>query len=76
MEVTVPKASQVDSVLKVSGMGLPEINRSTRGNMYLRLGVIVPKIVSAEERELLEKLDDTAGKKSSKRSKKGIFGTK
>lgn len=76
VEISVPKATQVGSVLKVSEQGLPGLNRSTRGNLYVRVGVIVPKTVSAEERELLEKLDEDAGKKASKRPKKGIFGQK
>ena len=76
VEITVPKATQVGSVLKVAEQGLPGLNRSTRGNLYVRLGVIVPRTVSAEERELLEKLDQDAGKKTSKRTKKGLFGQK
>lgn len=76
VEITVPKATQVGDVLRVPGQGLPEYNRSSRGNMYVRMGVIVPKTVSAAERELLEKLDDTAGRKSSRKTKKGLFGSK
>ncbi len=76
IEVSIPKASQVGTVLKVSEQGLPGLHRSTRGNLYIKLGVIIPKSVSAEERELLEKLDQDAGKKSSKRTKKGIFDRK
>lgn len=76
VEISVPKATQVGSVLKVSEQGLPGLNRSTRGNLYIRVGVIIPKIVSAEERELLEKMDEDAGKKAARRPKKGIFGSK
>lgn len=72
IEVNVPAGSPVGSVLKIGGQGLPEYGRSYRGNILLRLTVAVPKKVTAEEKELLMKLDSTAGKKSSAK-KKGLF---
>ncbi|MDD2626067.1 MAG: molecular chaperone DnaJ [Methanomethylophilus sp.] len=63
VNVTIPSGTQVGAVLKVSGMGLPTVNRSTRGAMYVKLGIKVPKRTSAYEKELLQKLDADAGSK-------------
>jgi molecular chaperone DnaJ len=67
-------------VLKIAGQGLPTVNRgSSRGNLYVRLGITVPKRTSDYEKELLLKLDEEAGTKRtrSKIGKKGsIFGKK
>ena len=74
VEINIPAGTQVDNVLKVSGQGLPNLSRpSIRGNLYVRLGVIIPKKTTAVEKELLTKLDTEAGKKSTVKSKKGFF---
>ena len=74
VEINIPAGTQVDSVLKVGGQGLPNLSRpSIRGNLYVRLGVIIPKKTTAVEKELLTKLDSEAGKKSNVKSKKGFF---
>ncbi len=74
VEINIPAGTQVDSVLKVGGQGLPSLEHpSLRGNLYVRLGVIIPKKVSAVEKELLTKLDTEAGKKAAPKGKKGIF---
>ena len=74
VEISIPAGTQVDSVLKVGGQGLPNLSRpSIRGNLYVRLGVTIPKRYTAVEKELLTKLDAEAGKKSTAKSKKGFF---
>ena len=72
VEITIAPGTQVDSVLKVSGQGLPILNRTGRGSLYIRIGVIIPKKVSLEEKEILSKLDAAAGKKTASK-KKGLF---
>ena len=72
VEINIAPGTQVDSVLKVPGQGLPEMRHSTRGNLYVRLGVVIPKKTTAEEKELLMKLDANAGKKTNSK-KKGLF---
>ena len=60
-KVTIPPGTQVGSVLRISGKGLPKFRGSTRGDMFLRVKINVPKKVSDEEKEYLQKLDDRAG---------------
>ncbi len=72
VEINIAPGTQVDSVLKVPGQGLPEMRHTTRGNLYVRLGVVIPKKTTAEEKELLMKLDANAGKKTTSK-KKGLF---
>jgi molecular chaperone DnaJ len=80
IEANIPAGTQVGGVLKIAGQGLPTVNRgSSRGNLYVRLGITVPKRTSDYEKELLLKLDEEAGTKRtrSKIGKKGsIFGKK
>lgn len=69
IELTVPPGSQHGTLLKMSGQGLPSVNSSSRGAMYVQLEIVVPKKVTESEKELLLKLDGEAGKKSKVGSK-------
>lgn len=54
--VTVPPGTQPDTVLRLSGKGLPLYGQQRRGSLYLRLRVHVPEWLSAAERTLYERL--------------------
>ena len=71
----IPAGTQVGTVLRIPGKGLPRTNSSARGDLMVRVSVTVPKKVTDEERELLMKLDSSvksttsSGKKSKLRKK-------
>ncbi|MGH9968526.1 MAG: DnaJ C-terminal domain-containing protein [Pyrinomonadaceae bacterium] len=54
-EVTIPPGSQSGQRLRLRGQGLNK-RKSGRGDEYVRLKVVVPKEVSAEERRLFDEL--------------------
>jgi molecular chaperone DnaJ len=54
--VTIPPGTQPGTVLRLHGKGLPAYGQSSRGSLYLRLRVSVPEQLSAEERQLYERL--------------------
>ncbi len=71
----IPAGTQVDSVLRVPGKGLPKVNTSSFGDMFVRVRISVPTRVSETDKELLRKLDgmtEQPTKKSSLRKKLGI----
>ena len=73
IELTIPKGTQVGETLRIPGQGLPELqNADRRGNLYVTTKVIVPRTVSSEEKELLQKLDSDAGTKK----RGGLFSKK
>ena len=69
ISVTIPAGTQIGGVLRIAGKGLPKMGQSTRGNMFVRVRMDVPTKVSPQEKELLMKLDEQAGKKSSGKGK-------
>ena len=72
IEINIPAGTQVGDTLRVAGQGVPELDRPDhRGNLYVTMGIEIPKKVSAFEKELLQKLDENAGSK--KTSRKGVF---
>jgi molecular chaperone DnaJ len=53
----IPAGSQVDQVLRVKGKGTQRLRGVGKGDMFVRLKAVVPKKLSAEEKELLTKLE-------------------
>ena len=78
VELNVPAGTQVGSVLRIPGEGLPRgSSSSSRGDLFVRVRIEVPKTVSKEEKELLMKLDGSSSAESGSVKKKGgIFGKK
>ena len=70
--LTIPAGTQVGTVLRIAGKGLPRVNSSSRGDLLVRVTVDVPKKVTEEERELLTKLDKSAGSGTKPKKKSGI----
>jgi len=56
LEVTVPPGMQPGAVLRLRGKGLPRYGGRGRGDINLRIEVLVPERTTAEERELYERL--------------------
>jgi molecular chaperone DnaJ len=54
--VKIPPGAQPDEVLRLRGKGLPEFGGGTRGDLYIGLRLHVPERLSAEERELYQRL--------------------
>ncbi len=72
ISLTIPAGTQIGGVLRITGKGLPRLNQSVRGNMFVRVRIDVPKKVTPYEKELLTKLDDQAGKKPSCKPKSKV----
>ncbi len=56
VEVTIPPGAQPDEMLRLRGKGLPRYRGSGRGDLILRIEVVIPEQLSEEERELYRKL--------------------
>jgi len=54
--VEIPAGTSPDSQLTIRGKGLPVMNRNSNGDLIISIKVSVPKKISQEERELLERL--------------------
>lgn len=55
-ELRIPAGTQSGEVFELKGKGLPRFERRGRGSIYVKVSVEVPKKISKEERELIEKL--------------------
>lgn len=58
IRVTIPPHSDVGTNLRIQHKGLKQFNKDTRGDLVINLGIIIPNKITAEEKELLLKLNN------------------
>lgn len=61
MDYEIPSGTESGKVFKIPGKGAPRLQRSGFGDLYATVKINVPKKVSKEEKELLEKLMEHNG---------------
>ena len=61
VKVRIPEGCQNDQVIRVRGKGMPKFRSDMRGDMYVHVGVTIPKKLTKKQRELLEKLAGELG---------------
>jgi DnaJ-class molecular chaperone len=60
VEMTIPPGSQGGQRLRLRGKGVPR-QEGGRGDLYVKLKIMVPPKLTTDERELFEKLAATSG---------------
>lgn len=63
-QVQIHAGTQPGEILTVRGQGMPSLRRGRRGDLRVVVNVVVPRRLSAEQRELLERLDGTLGEEN------------
>jgi hypothetical protein len=56
VKLTIPPATQPDTLLRLPGKGLPEFGGSRRGDLYVMVRVHLPEKLTSEQRQLYERL--------------------
>jgi len=55
VKLSIPAGTQPDQVFRLAGRGMPHLkNSTTKGDLYVKLKVQVPKYLSSKQRELIE----------------------
>jgi molecular chaperone DnaJ len=57
--VEIPEGSQPGDKIRLKGLGVPRLNGSGRGDLWVNVDVRVPKKLSREQRKLIEQLRET-----------------
>ncbi len=74
-ELTIPSGTQPNTVLTLDNKGVPRLgNPVSRGDHLITIKIEIPTRISAEERELLEKLAKIKGESSGKGGLEGFLG--
>jgi molecular chaperone DnaJ len=69
-ELHIPEGTQPGDVLTLPGLGMPSLQRSRRGNLFVRIAVKIPKKLTTRQKELLEEYARSEGIKESKDTKR------
>lgn len=56
VKITIKPGTQSGELLRLKGKGLPDINYGQLGDQLIKINIIIPKELTSEEKELLEKL--------------------
>jgi molecular chaperone DnaJ len=70
--VKIPEGSQPATRLRIKGLGVPRVNASGRGDLFVHLDVHIPPKLTREQRKLFEQLQEHLPKENEPREK-GIF---
>ena len=55
VKLSIPAGTQPEQVFRVAGRGMPHLKSpDTKGDLFVRLKVEIPKYLSSKQRELLE----------------------
>jgi curved DNA-binding protein len=55
VQLTIPAGTQPEQVFRLAGRGMPHLkNPGTKGDLFVRLKVEIPRYLSSKQRELLE----------------------
>jgi molecular chaperone DnaJ len=57
--IELPSGTQPGEVLTVRGAGMPGLRRGRQGNLRVVVNVVVPRRLNVEQRELLERLNES-----------------
>lgn len=58
VKLKIPAGTQSGKVLRLQGQGIPHLNRSGRGDMFITVKVLTPEKLSKRQKELLKELSD------------------
>ena len=70
--VELQPGTQPGEVLTLRGEGMPALRRGRRGDLRVVVNVLVPRRLSPEQRELMERLNDSLGEENL-RSQESVF---
>jgi molecular chaperone DnaJ len=70
--IELPAGTQPGEVLTLRGAGMPALRRSRRGDLRVVVNVVVPRRLNPEQRELMERLNDTLNEENL-RSQESVF---
>ena len=63
-EIEIAAGTQPGTIVTLSGHGMPTLGRGRRGDQRVILNVVVPRNLSARQRELLEELGASLGEEN------------
>ncbi len=64
LKIRIPSGTQPNTVIRLRGKGVPSLRGSGRGDQYVRIKIVVPKNLTARQKELLREFEGSKTKKN------------
>jgi molecular chaperone DnaJ len=55
LKLKIPPGTQPDTIIRLSGRGIQRLKKTDKGSQYVRIKVTIPRTLSSQQKELLEK---------------------
>ncbi|WP_341834790.1 molecular chaperone DnaJ [Chitinophaga pollutisoli] len=73
-KIKVPPGTQSGKIFRLKGKGFPSVNSYEKGDQLIQVNVWTPQTLTAEEKSMLEKMQDSGNfKPNPEKSEKGFF---
>jgi molecular chaperone DnaJ len=69
----IPESTQPRQQFRLKGKGMPELNGSTRGDMYVIVDVEIPRKINKEQKEILSKFKEASAGKTQNPEEEGFL---
>ncbi len=71
--IELPAGTQPGEVLTLRGAGMPALRRGRRGDLRVVVNVVVPRRLSAEQRELMERVNESLSEENLHAPQESVF---
>jgi len=71
--VTIPPGTQAGTVFRLKGKGLPDMRGRGHGDQYVKVNVVTPTHLTANQKDLLKQFGQSAGEYEKASPRKGFF---
>ena len=72
-KVKIPQGTQSGSKFRLSNKGMPEMNQSSKGDLYLEAFVETPVNLSTDQKKLIKKFEEEKNQNSTSPQSEGFF---
>lgn len=62
VKIRIPSGTQPDTVIRLSGRGVPHLQSSGKGDHYIRIKVVIPKGLNSRQKEVLREFENSKKK--------------
>ncbi len=69
VDLEIPSGTQPGDVFTLPGHGMPSLQRNRRGDLFIKVNVMIPKKLNQRQKELLEEFAEAEGLKQTKSEK-------
>ncbi|MBR6647233.1 MAG: molecular chaperone DnaJ [Clostridia bacterium] len=73
VKYSIPEGTQTGTVFRLKGKGIPFLQRSGRGDQYVKVNVEVPKHLSSKQKDLLKEFSDLCNDGKNHSKQKSFF---